>query len=237
MKINLLLFVTKFSFQKNVYFCKKKMKYDLSESISQRSSGEKDAENHRIKEIANEIRRRCQLYETEFGNGEKHVNRFEAEQRVAEQFAKENGLWITMDDAFKIGVPGPSGNENYTFISQDTIFKINNLLNSGGVSNLLDKITFHNSIFPETFYYFFAFAGYDGSSVMPVLRQDLIKNATPATNVEIETYMSAIGFTKSSIDGRFRNESFMVWDVVPRNVLKDNEGDIFVVDAEITKVP
>lgn len=213
------------------------MKYDLSESISQRSSGEKDAENHRIKEISNELRRRCQLYETEFGNGERHVNRFEAEQRVTEQFAKENDLWITMDDAFKIGVPGPSGNENYTFISQDTIFKINNLLNSGGISNLLDKITFHSSIFPETFYYFIAFAGYDGRSVMPVLRQDLIKNATPATNVEIETYMSAIGFTKSSIDGRFRNESFMVWDVVPRNVLKDNEGDIFVIDAEISKVP
>lgn len=83
----------------------------------------------------------------------------------------------------------------------------------------------------------FAFAGYDRRSVMPVLRQDLIKNATPATNVEIETYMSAIGFTKSSIEGRFRNESFMVWDVIPRNVLKDNEGDIFVIDAEISKVP
>ena len=80
------------------------MIYDLSESISQRSSGEKDAENHRIKEISNEFRRRCQLYETEFGDSKVHVNHFEAEQRSAEQFAKENGLWFPMDEAFKIGV-------------------------------------------------------------------------------------------------------------------------------------
>ena len=55
------------------------MRYDLSESISQRSSGEKDAENHRIKEISNELRRRCKLYETESGDSKIHVNHFEAE--------------------------------------------------------------------------------------------------------------------------------------------------------------
>lgn len=209
------------------------MRYDLSESISQRSSGEKDAENHRIKEIADELRRRCELYEAESRKGQSNVNHFEAEQRIAEQFAKDNGLWLSMEDAFNLGVPGPSGNENFTFISNDTIFKVNNLLNSGGISNLLDKVTFHNAIFPETFYYFIGFAGYDGRSVMPILRQDLIKQAAPATNIEIETYMCAIGFTKSENDGKFYNNSFIVWDVVPRNVLKDGEGDIFIIDAEI----
>lgn len=209
------------------------MKYDLSESISQRSSGEKDLENHRIKKISNEIRRRCRLYETEYGDGKVHVNHFEAEQRIAELFAKENDLWISMDEAFRIGIPGPSGHENYTFITQDTIFKINNLLNNGGMANLLDKITFHNTIFPETFYYFIGFAGYDGRSVMPILRQDLIKKASPATSIKIDTYMSAIGFSKNTVDGKFENNFFKVWDVVPRNVLKDKDGDIYVIDAEI----
>lgn len=209
------------------------MKYDLSESISQRSSGEKDAENHRIKEIADEIRRRCEVYETEPRDGQGNVNRFEAEQRVAEQFAKDKSIWLSMDEAFNLGVPGPSGNENFTFITHDTIFKVNNLLNSGGVANLLNKIILHNTIFPETFYYFIGFAGYDGRSVMPVLRQDLIKNATPATVIEIDTYMAAIGFTRSQNDGKYYNDSLIVWDAVPRNVLKDKEGDIFVIDAEI----
>lgn len=54
------------------------MVYDLSKSISQRSSREKDEENIRIKEIANEISRRCELYETEHGTGKGHVTRLES---------------------------------------------------------------------------------------------------------------------------------------------------------------
>jgi len=51
--------------------------------------------------------------------------------------------------------------------------------------------------------------------------------------IEIETYMAAIGFTKLSNDGRFSNGEYEAWDLVPRNVLKDKEGDIFIIDAEI----
>lgn len=28
---------------------------------------------------------------------------------------------------------------------------------------------------------------------------------------------------------------YEVWDLLPRNVLKDNDGDIYVIDAEIEK--
>ena len=35
---------------------------------------------------------------------------------------------------------------------------------------------------------------------------------------------------------RFRNSQYEVWDVVPRNVLVDDEGDVFVVDAEIKHI-
>ncbi len=90
-----------------------------------------------------------------------------------------------------------------------------------------------SSLFLDTFYYFIGFAGYDGRSVMPVLQQDLVKDAQPATPIEIETYMTAIGFTKKNNEGRFANSMYEVWDLVPRNVLKDKDGDIYVVDAEI----
>ena len=102
-----------------------------------------------------------------------------------------------------------------------------------GENNLLEKVILHNSIFPDTFYYFIGFAGYDGRSVMPVFQQDLVKDAQPATPIEIETYMAAIGFTKKNHEGRFANNMYEVWDLVPRNVLKDKDGDIYVVDAEI----
>lgn len=45
--------------------------------------------------------------------------------------------------------------------------------------------------------------------------------------------MAALGFVKIDDKGRFSNEKYEVWDLVPRNVLKDREGDIFVIDAEI----
>ena len=51
----------------------------------------------------------------------------------------------------------------------------------------------------------------------------------------IDTYTAALGFEKVDGEGRFSNGSFLVWDVIPRNVLVDRDGDIFVVDAEIKK--
>ena len=35
--------------------------------------------------------------------------------------------------------------------------------------------------------------------------------------------------------GHYSNSSFIVWDLIPRNVLSDKDGDIFVVDAEIKR--
>lgn len=115
------------------------MNDDLFQSVPQGSIGAQDAENRRIEAIADEFRRRCQLYEAQRGDSQSHVTPFEAEQRVAELFAKENGLWIPMDQVFDLGTPGPSGNENDTYVSNDVIFKVNNLLNSGSILRLFDK--------------------------------------------------------------------------------------------------
>ena len=54
------------------------MSYDISQSVSQGSSGEETAENRRIHEIADELRRRCQLYEAQLRDGQKSINRFKS---------------------------------------------------------------------------------------------------------------------------------------------------------------
>ncbi len=138
-----------------------------------------------------------------------------------------------MDNVFDLGVPGPSGNENDTYVAKNTIFKVNNLLNSGGICKLLEKILLHNQIFLNTSYKLYGFTGYDGRTIMPVLEQDRICEAQPATQVMIDTYMSALGFEKDADTGRFSNGTYIVWDVVPRNVLVDKDGDMYVIDAEI----
>ena len=211
------------------------MDYDISESVSQRGDGAYDEENRRIQEVSNELQRLCRLHEEESGDGKRNGTRFEIEQRVAEQYAKEHGIWIPMDNVFDLGTPGPSGNENDTYVAKDTIYKVNNLLNSGGICKLLDKILLHNLIFPNTAYKIHGFTGYDGRTIMPVLEQERICESQPATQIMIDTYMAALGFERDGETGRFKSESYRVWDVVPRNVLVDKDGDMYVIDAEIAR--
>ena len=47
--------------------------------------------------------------------------------------------------------------------------------------------------------------------------------------------MAALGFNREEAAGRYSNEMYTVWDLIPRNVLRDRDGDIFVVDAEIKR--
>lgn len=163
------------------------------------------------------------------------VSSIETEQRVAEVFAKEHGLWLPIENVFKLGVPGPSGNENDTYVTDDSIYKVNNLLNCGGILKLLEKIQMHNIIFPETYYRLYAFTGIEGRTVMPVLRQRRIANSEPTPQIAIDTYMAALGFNRLEQTGRYANDTYTVWDLVPRNVLRDCDGDVFVVDVEIKK--
>jgi hypothetical protein len=212
------------------------MNDDFFKSVSQGGYGAYDAENRRIREISDELQRLCRLHEEESREGKGDGGRFEIEQRVAEQYAKSMGMWIPMDEVFDLGEPGPSGNENDTYVSGTIIYKVNNLLNSGGIVKLLDKVLLHNLLFPNTAYILHGFAGYDKRSVMPVLIQRRIRNAQPASQIMIDTYMSALGFTKENDEGRYSNGAYVVWDVVPRNVLADTDGDMYVVDAEMKKL-
>ena len=212
------------------------MNYDISKSVSQRGSGEETPENRQINELADELRRGCQIHETQLRAGQGHVNSIEVEQRVAEQYAKDHGMWIPMTDVFDLGVPGPSGNENDTYVSNDIIYKVNNLLNNNGsILHLLERVMWHNNLFYDTAYTIHGFTGFEGRSIMPVLKQRLVKDASPATSIEIDTYMAALGFEKQEGKGRYANREFVVWDLVPRNVLRDKEGDLYIIDAEIAK--
>ena len=49
------------------------MGYDIPQPVSQGIDGAQDQENRRIAEIADELRRRCQLHEAELRNGETNV--------------------------------------------------------------------------------------------------------------------------------------------------------------------
>jgi hypothetical protein len=90
--------------------------------------------------------------------------------------------------------------------------KVNNLLNSGSIVGLLQKIMMHNTIFPDTAYSFYGFAGFDGRTVQPIIVQPRVANAHPATQIMIDTYMAALGFEKAADEGRLRIHEIVLTD-------------------------
>ncbi|MBQ2399301.1 MAG: hypothetical protein II308_04445, partial [Muribaculaceae bacterium] len=86
-----------------------------------------------------------------------------------------------------------------------------------------------------TKYELVGFTGFDGRSVYPVIKQSTIINPQFATKEEIDSYMTSLGFDKIE-DWVFSNGDLRISDLRPRNVLKDADGDIYVVDAEIRRI-
>ncbi len=164
----------------------------------------------------------------------------EEEKRYFLTYAKENNIWI--DNLYSLGAPfAGGGNENTLAYDEENkvIYKSNNLLNYRfRISKLMESIVIHNQLFPETKYDIVGFTGVDnGKTRTPyievILKQDYIPNAVQATQQEISDYMHAIGFEQVD-EHTFMNEQYTVSDLRPRNVLKDANGNIYVVDNIIS---
>lgn len=155
------------------------------------------------------------------------------DKEAAESLAKEMGLWIDFSEVFELGIPAPSGMENEVYLSRDenTLYKVNNLMLSHSVSDLLSRVMLHNAFFPQTRYDLYGFTGFGRGSVYPILSQQYIKQVTYATPEEIDSYMQKMGFHNVG-EARYANQVVVISDLRPRNVLKNSEGDIWVVDAD-----
>ena len=136
-----------------------------------------------------------------------------------------------------LGIPLPSGMENDVYLSADgkSVYKVNNLMTSRSIMRLFDRLLLHNAIFPQTAYELQGFTGFGNGSIYPILKQDYIVYDREATPIEIDTYMSAIGFDKVG-EAKYVNGTIEVSDLHPRNVLRDVDGDMFVIDAEFHRV-
>ncbi len=193
-----------------------------------------------MEEIANRLREVIEADERK-RNGQKisQDEREDLEKFFILKYAKENDLWI--DDIYSLGnSTGLRGNENTIIVNIENavVYKSNNLFNSKFlVSNLLKQIIAHNQLFPETKYELAGFTGLDnGNARAPyievVLKQDLVKDATQASEEDIFKFMQSLGFQQIG-DAKFSNIEYIVADLHPRNVLKDNNGIIYVVDDVI----
>lgn len=193
----------------------------------------------RLAEAADRLRDRIKVCEGSGGalpsNGAGEKGRQQIEASEAEIYAKEVGLWIPFDDTLKWRKLS-GGNENEVFLSDNShIYKINNLMNDGGILPLLERILLHNRYFPETFYELVGFTGMEGRSVFPVLRQQYIRRGIEVDAPEIEAYMLKLGFRKTG-DYSYTNGEVSIDDLRPRNVLKDANGTFYIIDAGLRRI-
>lgn len=188
-----------------------------------------------IEEFAAELRRRSA---ESMGNAQANSKDISSisqrdEAIIAEKIAREQELWIEFSEVINLGTPFPSGMENDVYLNSNgnIIYKVNNLMTSKTMTALFERLLLHNSIFPQTEYRFRGVTGFGNGSAYPVLSQNYIPNEREATPIEIDTYMAALGFEKTAV-ATFTRDNIIVSDLHPRNVLRDSDGDIYVVDAE-----
>jgi hypothetical protein len=161
------------------------------------------------------------------------------ESQFAFDFAIKKGIWH--GDLKNLPKPiGGGGNENSLYYDENTgiIYKSNNLFNSNfSILEYLNYLLYHNRLFPNTKYNFFGFIGFSNNYpsitsaipfIEPIVTQKYILGES-ATQDQIENSMLKIGFEKIN-EHTFKKDSFIVSDLRPRNVIKDSEGDIFVID-------
>lgn len=207
----------------------------ISESIPQRKYRTQASQDRRMEEAASGLRNRIEASTRDAQKNSGTLSKRqqqEIEQRSAESYAKETGQWIPISDTFT-WQPMPSGNENDVYLNTNDghVYKVNNLINSKGILPLFDRLILHNQTFPESKYEFVGFTGFDNGNIFPVFRQQYVNNATFATPQEIGEYMQSLGF-KQTGDAKYSNGDITISDLRPRNVLKDSDGDLYVVDAE-----
>lgn len=218
------------------------MEHELFKRVSQSNSGTQNAETERMEEVADWLQR-----SNTAGTPEHHREKLFAsphgltlpEHIAAEQYAIEHGLWI--DDDSLLGTMGPSGDENNCYYNEEgsIVYKVNMLTHTGErILPVFNKIKMHNLLFPETSYKFVGFTNLGFTrSAFPVFCQYYIQNAENAHLDEIARHMESLGFMPTDEkSGGWKNETYLVWDLLPKNVLVDRDGDIYVIDAEIRKI-
>jgi hypothetical protein len=180
-------------------------------------------ENTKQDEIADLIRANTSTARTE-------QQRQEIEKKIVYDYAKKNNIWF--DSLYDLGNPiSGGGNENTLAynVNEGFIYKSNNLSNyKYSILGLLDSIKFHNEIFGCAKYILVGFTGLE-SFIEPIFKQKYIQGAEQATYEDIESLMNILGFKKIN-EHSFKNEKYIVSDLSPRNVLKDEDGNICVID-------
>lgn len=166
--------------------------------------------------------------------------------------AKRNLSFIPDEELKKIvGESIGHGEENFVYHAKydDTkVIKLNDFTMTDSlfrINEFIDRINAHNQFMPKDKYTPLGFAYNQKGDPCIVMEQPYLKGTTP-TREEITQYLTDHGFkldmiqiSADEVDLGWTNGEFDLWDAEPRNVIKDENGDLHFFDTMIqhTNIP
>lgn len=166
--------------------------------------------------------------------------------RYVRRRAEELSSFLTEKDLNEVkgGYIG-HGQENYVYQAKYDPTKVIKFNDFGLTDNLfrinefIDRVNAHNQFQPKDKYTPIGFAYDDKGDFCIVMEQPLLKGTTP-TREEITQYLTDHGFkldmiqiSADEVDLGWTNGEFDLWDAEPRNVIKDENGDLHFFDTMI----
>ena len=159
------------------------------------------------------------------------------QEAVIEQWAKAVGLWTEcVEESLpqSLGEQIAEGGEAVVYDHGSTLIKSIGLDYFIQPIFALDRISLHNTYFPETRLTVLGF-GRDKRGEFKIIAEQPFINGQPVSDDEIAVYMRQMGFElKNSRNWTYTTPDIYLSDMHDENVIRSNHSDtIFVVDCDI----
>lgn len=124
------------------------------------------------------------------------------------------------------------GQENDVYLSDNRVFKRNNLSFHLSYADFFDRLALHNLIFPGAPLSFEGFVERQ-NGLWPVMSQPAVRARRGAPRAEVEVFMQRLGFKRIRHDDYRHPEGILVEDLHDENVFIDEDGEVVVIDPVI----
>ena len=170
------------------------------------------------------------------GSFKRDCQRAEAQAAVIEQWAKTTGCWVDdVDKDFEqtFGEQLAEGGEAHVYDNGNTIIKRIGLDYYILPVLALDRITLHNTLFPETRLTVLGFGRTIDGDFQIIVQQPFI-HGTALSDDEIRDFVESLGFKLiNPRNWTYATPSIYLSDMHDENLIKSPQGNIFVIDCDI----
>lgn len=170
------------------------------------------------------------------GDFKRELQRGAEQAERIERWAKKVGIWTDQVDTVlpnALGEQIAEGGEAHVYDNGTTLVKSIGLDYFILPSLALDRISLHNTYFPETCLTVIGFGRTTDGDFKIIVEQPFIEGI-PVSDNEIAKFMQNMGFTlRNSRNWTYATPNIYLSDMHDENVIQSTSGTIFVIDCDI----